>query len=198
MFRTKAVLKSQDTTWSTAAGDPPDSLTGSFILVEFQPVCFQRSVAPVCLFVSSPAVLPCHRRSWPTVDKVCDLEDSVAANSSRALRIRLAYVTRVWMQWSRQDDTHQAASSALALLVLPNSKQPSLQSGSETSFGMTAPQERECYHFMTLKMQRMGSSVSQHSGLARASKSLHISWRAKQEELKGSTHAEVKLRAYKC
>lgn len=96
---------------------------------------------------------------------MCDLEDSVAANSSRALRIRLAYVTRVWMQWSRQDDTHQAASSALALLVLPNSERPSLQSGSETSFGMTAhAKQRECYHFMTLKMQRMGSSVSQHSG----------------------------------
>ena len=87
------------------------------------------------------------------MDKGCDLEDSVAENSSRALRIRLAYVTRVWMKWSRQDDTHKAASSALALLVLPNSEWPSLQSGSETSFGMTAPKEGECYHFMTLKMQ---------------------------------------------
>lgn len=78
------------------------------------------------------------------------------------------------MQWSRQDDTQKAASSALALLVLPNSEQPSLPSGSETSVSMTAPKERKRYHFMTLKMQRTGSVVSQHSRLAGASKSLHV------------------------
>lgn len=92
---------------------------------------------------------------------------------SSKVRIRLAYVTRVWMQWSCQDDTHRAASNALTLLVLPNIEQRSLQSGSKISVSITAPKEIKHYHFMTLKMQRTGT-VSQHSGPARASKSLHI------------------------
>lgn len=194
VFRTQAVLKSQDTTWSTAAGDSPESLTGSFLLIEVS----ASVLSETCCFCLTVFKFTCSHVTPYVV--MTDGGQGVwfMRFYSSKFRIRLVYVTRVWMQWSRQDDTHKAASSALTLLVLPNCEQHSLQSSSKTSVSMTAPKERKHYHFMTLKMQRTGSSVSQHSGLARASKSLHIFWRVKREKLKGSTHAEVMLRTYKC
>lgn len=160
VFRTQAVLKSQDTTWSTAAGDSPESLTGSFLLIEVSASVLSETCC-FCLVVSK---FTCSRTTPYVV--MTDGGQGVwfMRFYSSKVRSRLVYVTRVYMQWSCQDDTHRAASNALTLLVLPNIEQRSLQSGSKISVSITAPKEIKHYHFMTLKMQRTGSVCHSTAG----------------------------------